>query len=227
MNRISISSILVATMLPTWSYAADDHNLSLTTYLASDYMFRGVSQTDNGATLQLGIDYAHSSGLLAGLFFSNVDYDSDTRREEDVYIGYTHDFNNGVGIDLQAWYYTYHNENVLNYPEYMLGIRYKWFDAKYWYSDDYSGTGGDQHYYEAGASIPLNDDFSLGLRAGHTEFDRRTGLDDYSDYSISLSTSWQGFDMALTATDTNDNQFGNLEDSRLIFSLSKTFSFLP
>lgn len=207
--------------------AAEGHRLSLTGYAATDYMFRGVSQTDNGPALQLGLDYAHDSGLLAGLFFSNVDYDSAANREQDVYIGFSKDINADFGVDGYAWYYGYHGESNLNYPEYNLGAHYQWFDARYWYSDDYAGTGGDQHYLEASVTIPVHDSFSLGLRTGKTRFDNSIGLDDYRDYSLSLSTSYQGIDMQLLATHTDTNQFGKLGDSRLVLMVSHSFELFP
>ena len=40
---------------------AEDIRANVT--LASDYMFRGVSQTDNQMALQVGFDWAHASGV--------------------------------------------------------------------------------------------------------------------------------------------------------------------
>src|SRR5438046_9886946 len=40
--------------------------------IASDYRFRGISQTYKGPAIQGGIDYAHSSGLSLGNWNSNV-----------------------------------------------------------------------------------------------------------------------------------------------------------
>jgi uncharacterized protein (TIGR02001 family) len=40
--------------------------------LVSDYVFRGISQTDNGPAIQGGFDYSHKSGLYVGTWGSNV-----------------------------------------------------------------------------------------------------------------------------------------------------------
>ena len=221
------TSLACYLLLSTHVFAASPHSLSATTFLATDYMFRGVSQTNNDPTLWLGIDYAHESGFYGGLFFANVDYDTDTRREEDIYVGYSKSFENGISLDAQAWYYTYRNESDLDYPEYTVGLQYKWFDARYWYSDDYSGTGGEQHYYEAGLTVPLLDNLELGVRAAHTDFGRDTGIQDYNDYSLSLAATYHGFEISMLATTTNEDQFGELEDSRVVFGISKTFNLLP
>jgi uncharacterized protein (TIGR02001 family) len=40
--------------------------------IASDYRFRGISQTYKGPAIQGGVDYAHASGLYVGNWNSNV-----------------------------------------------------------------------------------------------------------------------------------------------------------
>ena len=218
---------LISLIAPQHLHAANDHNLSATIYIGSDYLFRGISQTDNEAAIQAGLDYAHSSGFSAGLFTSNVNFKTRTRREQDAYIGYTKEFTNGIGLDLAAWYYGYHNESTLNYPEYTIGVHYKWLTAKYWYTNDYSGTGGEQSYYETGLSIPISDNLNFALHLGHTDFDRRAGINDYTDYSASLSTSYKGFNLQLMASGTNENQFGSLEDERIVLTVSRSFQLIP
>lgn len=54
---------------------AQADSLSLTTTLASDYVADGVSATDSGPALQLGLDYEHDSGFYAGIWGSNIDSD--------------------------------------------------------------------------------------------------------------------------------------------------------
>lgn len=221
MNLLSI----VAACLVAPSAVAGDHSLSLTPYLATDYMFRGLSQTDNEPALQLGIDYTHSSGFYAGAFFSNVDFGTDTNREQSVFVGYGNNLTDDLAFDLQAWRYGYHRESEANYSEYSVGLTYKWVTARYWWTDNYYNLDINQDYYELNLDIPLNDDFTLGLHAGHTDTD--VNIFDYSDYSISLSTNYKGFDMTLMATDTNGEALaGNTADSRLVFTVSRSFELL-
>src|SRR3546814_14135144 len=84
----------------------------------SEYMFRGVEQS-NGAAVQGGLDYAHSSGLYVGTWISNTDfagYQSQVTYETDVYGRYT--FNSApVAFDVGAVFYysphhpqTHHNQ---------------------------------------------------------------------------------------------------------------------
>jgi uncharacterized protein (TIGR02001 family) len=42
--------------------------------VVSNYMWRGMTQTRNGAAVQGGLDLTHSSGFYAGTWMSNVDF---------------------------------------------------------------------------------------------------------------------------------------------------------
>src|SRR5450759_2873562 len=45
--------------------------------LVSQYIFRGLSQTNGSPALQGGLDYAHSSGFYAGTWLSNISWYTD------------------------------------------------------------------------------------------------------------------------------------------------------
>ncbi len=45
--------------------------------VASQYVFRGLSQTDGKPALQGGVDYAHPSGFYAGTWLSNISWYTD------------------------------------------------------------------------------------------------------------------------------------------------------
>ena len=70
--------------------------------LASDYRFRGVSQTQNALAVQGGLDYAHESGLYVGNWNSSVSshlYTDGAGIESDVYAGFKKEFN-GITVDV-------------------------------------------------------------------------------------------------------------------------------
>lgn len=60
----------------------------------TDYVHRGLSQSDSGGALQLGIDYQHASGFFTGLYASTLDYARASVRDRlgrlaaDYYAGY-------------------------------------------------------------------------------------------------------------------------------------------
>ena len=71
MKQTILTSLAAAGLLAATGAAADiTGNVGLTT----DYVFRGISQTDEKPAIQGGLDYAHSSGAYAGVWASNVDF---------------------------------------------------------------------------------------------------------------------------------------------------------
>ena len=84
--------------------------------LTSDYVFRGVSQTDGKPALQGGIEFASEGGFYAGAWGSNVSWLSDlsttaapisSSLELDVYGGYRGKFSDAVSYDVGLLYYAY------------------------------------------------------------------------------------------------------------------------
>lgn len=76
--------------------------------LASEYMTRGFSDSDNRPALQGNIILGHDSGWEAEVWASNVDYNDggEAKVQVDFYLSYT--FALGPGdLSLGAGYYTY------------------------------------------------------------------------------------------------------------------------
>jgi uncharacterized protein (TIGR02001 family) len=143
---------------------APPFTLSFNIGLYSNYMFRGVD-TAEGTALQGGIDIAHSSGLFAGTWWSNIDpywtgkgdgFSEGNHLETDWYAGYAHTFDNGFGVSLMGNYYYYpDNENSYTYLvgstfsdgsnqdtfETSIALSYKWLTyTLYYIPTDYYGA---------------------------------------------------------------------------------------
>jgi uncharacterized protein (TIGR02001 family) len=122
------TAVLGALAAPSLVFAADaapapDLTVAYNIGLYSQYIFRGLTQTDRGPAVQGGVDLTHSSGFYLGAWASNIswlrdknNYDSPSydsayskggHLELDIYGGYRYTFSNGVGIDLGALQYIY------------------------------------------------------------------------------------------------------------------------
>ena len=159
---------------------ASPHTLTGNVGLYSQYIFRGLTQTDGEPALQGGFDYAHSSGLYAGTWASNVSvlrdgvppvYTAGGSLEWDFYGGYKGTLPLDFTYDLGTLYYWYpgtvNNASPLNIKadtwEVYAGIGWKWLSAKYSYSvsnktfaiRDSSGSW----YLDLSANVPLGDFF--------------------------------------------------------------------
>src|SRR5690606_3800728 len=85
--------------------------------LATDYVFRGISQTDEKGAIQGGFDWAGETGLYAGIWASNVNFGGDASTEMDYYGGYAGETASGIGYDVGFIYYDYEGESELDYLE--------------------------------------------------------------------------------------------------------------
>jgi len=160
--------------------------------LYSQYVFRGLTQTNEKAALQGGFDYAHSSGFYAGVWGSNISWISDGYApgssyalELDTYLGFKNaidktDFSYDVGF-LR---YNYPGSKPLagfalgtdkaDTNELYGALGWKWITAKYSYSlGDTFGVkdarGSD--YLDLSAAVPLGDSgFTLGLHVGKQRY---------------------------------------------------------
>lgn len=79
--------------------------------LASDYRFRGISQTNKDLAIQGGITLSHKSGFYASFWSSNVDGYVNAKgtasQELDLIAGYKHTLSNGLTLDGGVLYYVY------------------------------------------------------------------------------------------------------------------------
>jgi uncharacterized protein (TIGR02001 family) len=119
------TAVLGALAAPSFVLAADaaatpDLTVAYNIGLYSQYIFRGLTQTDRSPALQGGVDLTHSSGFYLGAWASNISwlrdynntnagaaYSKEGRLEIDIYGGYRNTFANGVGIDIGALQYLY------------------------------------------------------------------------------------------------------------------------
>lgn len=200
--------------------------------LSSEYVFRGISQSDEDPALSGGFDYGFDNGVYLGTWASNVDFGDDTSTEIDLYVGYAFDLTDSINLDLSAVYFVFPDEtDELNYSEYIatLGIGNAAFGLVL--SPDYLGSDAAAAVLSADYSFGLTKALSLDLHVGYTVSDDEDDLsfeeddDDYVNYSVGLSAPFKGVDLSLVFHDT-DIDSGDLEDladERLVFSISKSF----
>jgi len=217
-----------------------------TALLATDYVFRGISNTDGDPAIQGSMDYEHESGVYAGVWGSNVKFrenaGSDTTVQEatieiDYYGGFASEFDVGIGWDLGALYYTYpgsESDFDYNYWEALGALGYAFEEVtlapevgvELYYSPDYFGSSGNATYAAAMLDLSLPMDFGAGFSVGKQWFHDDSDL-NYTDWKIGLTKELQGFDLEVAYTDTNlsksDCDDDDICDGRIVASVSRTF----
>lgn len=175
----------------------------------SDYVFRGVSQTDEGPALQASLDIGHANGLYAGIWASNVDFDSPDGidLELNFYVGWTLEFDNESELDLQFVRYQYPGANPgfgINYNELIVAYSFlEHYTVTAAYSDDFLRSGESSFYYHAGAEFPLGvGELNLSVGAGLNDISRAAGS-DYWDYQLGINRDFGIFHADLSYFDTS------------------------
>lgn len=191
-------------------------NLSWNLAVTTDYVFRGITQTDFDPALQGGLDYAFGdSGFYAGVWASNVDFaDPDgPDLEVDATIGYSFDLAEDWNLDLHAVRYTYLGERdvygSIDYNEYFAALAWsEMLTFTVAYSDDYANAGFSSMYYNLGGSWELGNEFSLNAGMGYTDYADDNG--SYTDWNIGVSRQFGPVNAALNYYDTSGDFIDDL-----------------
>lgn len=231
-------SILVLSESPVGTALAapeSPHIFSVNVALTSNFMFRGVSQTNNGPAIQGGFDYEYGPyDIYAGVWASNVDSSSCTgyngaSMELDMYAGLAPSWKK---IDLDLGYVRYEyprtETSTNNTNEVYFGLsstirRLFTPGYKVYYSDDFFG-GDSAWYHDLSLKILLPRGFTLAGHSGWNRFDDSSK--NYQDYSVGISTEYSGFGFDLSWVDRSDEEdcsppFPCGETG--VFTLSKSF----
>ena len=213
--------------------AGEEESSNLTWNLAvtSDYVFRGISQTDLDPALQGGLDYSFGdTGLYVGAWASNVDFaDSDGPYVElDYYIGWNHDLSDTLNLDLQVVRYSYMGEQDaygnIDYNEVIGALAYdEMLTFTVAYANDYANEGFSSLYYNLGGSWDVGNDFALNAGVGRTNFSDDVG--SYTDWNLGVSRQFGPVNVALNYYDVTggfiDDVFGSDKASdRVVLTLS-------
>ena len=177
-RKTTVAGAVAAALLPGVALAqaqqapTSPHTLTGNIGLYSQYIFRGLTQTDRDPALQGGFDYSHSSGLYAGTWASNISwlrdfpsYSSGGSLEWDFYGGFKGTFGKSdFGYDVGLLYYYYPGNTFPGVAkadtfEIYGALSWKWLSAKYSYSlndktfgvTDSSGSW----YLDLTASVPI------------------------------------------------------------------------
>lgn len=144
MQRLLVIALVAS--LPALSPAAE-----LTGYatVTTDFVRRGVSQSDADPAVQFGADLTFRNGFIAGAWASTVDNRSQAGRQDDVelnfYAGYGRDASDRWRISGFVIAYTYPGMDTPFDYDYVELLASANFDDRFWleasYAPDYYGTG--------------------------------------------------------------------------------------
>jgi uncharacterized protein (TIGR02001 family) len=247
----------LATTFSPVSMAADekkpdaDYTFTSNVALASEYRYRGISQTNFKPAVQGGFDFAHKSGFYLGTWASNISWIGDQNlgasgsMEWDWYGGYKAAFDD-FGLDVGGLYYYYPGKYpstwsaVYSKPDtfelYVAGS-WKWISLKYSYgvtdifgNKDSKGSG----YTDLTANYDLGDGWGIVGHVGYQYIPGTTGRASsdasYTDWKLGVTKDFGIVAVGLSYIDTNakNSFYTNMYNSDLgkgtaLLTFSKTF----
>jgi uncharacterized protein (TIGR02001 family) len=235
-NKLLVAALAASFALPV--LAEESSPFSSNVSLTSNYLYRGISQTGNKPAIQGGFDYAHESGVYAGIWGSSISWLSDmgtgianAGTELDTYLGYSGeaaDFGYDVGFLRYNYPGDYGTNLTADTNELYGKVSYKWVSVKYSRSTgnlfgiaDSSGSA----YLDLGVSYDLEDaGISLGAHYGKQTVANNSAA-DYIDYNVSVSKDLGGYGISATYSKTDldkyvDPQGNDLGKGVLVFAVS-------
>lgn len=242
-SLLLVASVSLGLGLCSSAKAQEASPFSGSAAVVSDYLFRGLSQTNRKPAIQAGFDYAHASGFYAGIWGSSISWlgdidDVSSGVELDFFAGYSGSIGESLSYDVGVLRYQYPGEypagfTSANTTEGYLSIGFRTLTLKY--SRAFSNAFGFDNskgsdYVELGWEQPLAERWTATAHVGHQRID---GFGDasYTDWNIGAAIDLgQGFSLGATYSDTNaeqslyTNAYGkNLAKQAVVLSLSKSF----
>ena len=207
----------------------DEGGFSGNVTIASDYSFRGISQTSLLPAIQGGFDYELDNGFSFGTWASNVNYgDGGTSQELDLYVGFSQELNESTSLSFSLIQLEYPGDGEnLDYQELAASLDINSLSLGFVYSPSYVGVNDWQFtYFSVGYGTTLGEkvDFSVSLGINSADDIGGEGEDTYMDYAVGFSVPLKGIDLGFQVVGTNidHEDYGEEAEGRLVFSLSKS-----
>lgn len=176
-------------------------NVSANVTFSSDYIWRGMTQTD-GPAMSGGFDFESENGFYAGIWGSNVNFNDGAGSELDYYFGYGFEVGN-VGIDLGYVAFDYpQNSTGLDFEEIVIGLSMGDLGLTFALGQDSAPDYTEISYAFGDVSLSYGE------------------YDDYgNNFGISYDFECGTYDCGIGYSDFSDNGYGADEDA-LVFSIS-------
>lgn len=226
-NYLRSATVVIAGCASPYAGAVD---FSGSAALTSDYVFRGISQTQGDAAPQLGGKLAFDSGFYGAAWASTVDYGDaiGSDAEVDLVAGWNRTFAQRWNLDVNLTRFTYPGTREplnLDYNEVITTLT---LDQRWWlmlgWSDNALASGERGIYVEAGAKFPIADALRLEAVAAHYDLDAYR--DGYSRAQLSAIYTIGSVDLRASGhwtTDSARRMFPGVAGSRVEAAVSWNF----
>lgn len=192
--------------------------------LTSDYVLRGISQTDNNPAAQGEAIWRHSGGFYAGGFVSTQDIpNNDSHVRADAFAGVAGEDESGFRFDAGGRAYS----NAFVSPGQSRDAFWELYGTIGYAFADFT-LAHDFDNKDSYAKLAFNWDVGSGVRvdahAGRYFIKGEAGLgDDYNDFGIGVGKTFASLDARMALTYSDQDPGTDLNDA--IFVLAGTYRF--
>jgi len=249
MKNLILATAVAAAFAASFAHAEDakpDNEVSFNAAVASDYRYRGISQTRLKPALQGGADYTNNpTGFYAGTWLSTIKWTKDAGGsgdiEWDLYGGVRGEIVKDVSYDVGVLSYVYPSNGLSDvagfanantteiYGQVGYGpayIKYSHAVTNLFGFVDSKNSG----YLDLGANITVAENLTLNLHGGHQNV-KNTSVASYTDWKIGLTKDFGVVTLAGAFIGTNASEvaYANAVNGKfmgknaLVVTVSKTF----
>ena len=156
--------------------------------LTSEYIYRGLAQSNNSPAFQFGLDYEFDTGLFLGAWGSTIDLQSalgERDTELDFYFGYHYESNSRFTATLTVLRYTYPGQTGVHsydHNEFLVSASWrKHYSIEWGYTSNLYGLDSVGRHLELRSEWPV---------AGSWVVSAGLGGNDLSDIGVSEYLHW-------------------------------------
>lgn len=182
--------------------------------IASNYLFRGLSLSNNNPAVQGGLTYKFTKpGIYFNAWGSNVDLRDPQGRqatvELDTAVGVANSITEDFSYDVNLVRYNYPKANGLAYNEFIAIGTYKFLRGTLGYSPNVNNTHRTGIYYEGSVifDIPSKYVYFDGVSAqgavGYYSLPKYAGNNSYKNYLIAINKTISIYKLTLQWTGTD------------------------
>jgi uncharacterized protein (TIGR02001 family) len=232
-RSLARSAAVLAVITASAGAAADEFHGHLTA--GTDYVFRGVSQSNEDPTVYGGLDYSHDSGLFLGLFAAGIDYPVTPFKpdpgdvELDAFIGFSRPAGRDFQWDVSIIRYMFPDSASSNdaYEELAFNLHFRDVARLGLTASDDAATGGETGWVaELELRQPIGGRFQASGTLGRYSLSHSNWLDYwYWDLGVSSELGPVTFDLRYFDTSHEAETFAGrrLTQDRVVASVSVGF----
>ncbi len=198
---------------------------AFTATASSNYLFRGISQTENEGAI-FGSGRVSYDNFYAGVGVENVNFHNSTAAEYDLSAGWTPKVD-GFRLDLGVVRYGYVDEPAHTYidtVEFKAVVLHDFGQATFggaiYYSPAYFGTHHDDVYVEGRAAYRITPKLTFGGAVGR----QSDGVSDHTTWNAGATYAFtKHLALDLRYADTDEHDLGKIYGSHFVASIKASF----